>query len=206
MSMGWKLPNLVTEYRRFNDLNAWPPASVRHFPEIQITGEQRGLGRVGADFWPAIKDKAGRRTGRVYGRYPQSQWRNLDLGSYMLAPGPDGPVAAARFEWLREGVQECEARIAIEKALSDEAARAKLGDALTAHCRETLKERMQFIVPGASTMALADLFMNYAAQNKVVFGVGGGSGQAFFASSGWQERSRRLYALAGEVQKALAVK
>ena len=45
----------------------------------------------------------------------------------LLAPGPEGPVASDEMEAYREGVQECEARIAIERALGDEARKARLG-------------------------------------------------------------------------------
>ena len=108
-SYGWKRPELVVEYRRNEDLNVWPAATVRNFLELNITGTQRGVGRIGADFWPVFRNKTGQRQGRVWERYPQSQWRNLDLYSYVLAPGPDGPVATNRYEFLREGLEECEA-------------------------------------------------------------------------------------------------
>ncbi len=43
--------------------------------------------------------------------------------------GPTGPVASTRYEQMREGVQQCEARIAIATALTDEKLKAKVGPA-----------------------------------------------------------------------------
>jgi hypothetical protein len=36
----------------------------------------------------------------------------------MIEPGPGGPVATVRFEMFREGLQETEARVVIERALA----------------------------------------------------------------------------------------
>ena len=54
----------------------------------------------------------------------------LDIQTALLAPGKAGAVPTARFEVLREGLQECEARIAIDKALVSADKRIKLGPAL----------------------------------------------------------------------------
>ena len=98
-----------------------PPAVVaRHL-------EHGGLTRLAGDYWPVIKDRRGRRQGTVTDRYPSSKWMNLNICNPVLAPGAKGPVATSRFEWLREGIQECEARIAIERALTDERLRRRLG-------------------------------------------------------------------------------
>ena len=132
---GWKRPELYAEFRRFTALNDWPLATILLFPEIQITGKQRGLGRVGADFWPVYKDKQGRRRAWIWDRYPQSLWHSCNLMSHMLVPGPAGPVASTRYECMREGIQECEARIAIESVLTDEAQKAKLAADLAAAMR-----------------------------------------------------------------------
>ena len=111
---GWKRPELYAEFRRFTALNEWPLSTILLFSEIQITGSQRGLGRVGADFWPVYKDEQGRRSAWIWDQYPQSLWHSCNLMSHMLVPGPAGPVASTRYELMREGIQECEARIAIE--------------------------------------------------------------------------------------------
>ena len=57
----------------------------------------------------------------------------------LLAPGPDGPLGTARFEMLREGIQECEARITIEKALVANS----LPGPLAEECRGLLLERIR---------------------------------------------------------------
>ena len=102
-----------------------------------------GIGRVGADYWHVLKDRQGRRTGPVYARYPESNWRNLDIESWVLAPGPEGPVGTARLENLREGLQECEARIALEDALLDLGRRRRLGNELAQRIQALLDERQR---------------------------------------------------------------
>ena len=62
------------------------PAVWRTMPEFAITGDQRGIGHLGADFWKVFKDKKGQRRCAIYGRYPQSNWRNLDIYTALLAP------------------------------------------------------------------------------------------------------------------------
>ena len=122
---GWKNPVLhAQQYIRIGwrgEMEMLPGTMWHSLTEINIAGSQRGFGRLGADSWAAIKDKNGQRVGRAYERYPWSIWGNLELRSLVLAPGSDGAVATNRFEALREGVQECEARIYLESALCDEA-------------------------------------------------------------------------------------
>ena len=200
---GWKRPELYAEFRRFGSLSDWPPATTMLFPELQITGTQRGLGRVGADFWPVYRDRQGRRSGRVWERYPQSLWHSCNLFSHLLLPGPDGPVASARYEQMREGVQQCEARIAIERVLTDEALRAKLPADLAARCQALLDDRVW-----EELKAFSDLQLTYrmfaTSANNFYYGCGGLPGHYWYASSGWQDRAQKLYGLAGEVERKLA--
>jgi hypothetical protein len=98
-----------------------------------------GLGRVGADFWPVI---GGRTT--LGSRYPQSEWKQLNLSAAieaLLAPGPDGAVTTERFESIREGLQVAEARIFVQRALEE----GKLDAALAGKCREVLDERTHLL-------------------------------------------------------------
>ena len=81
-------------------------------------------------------------------RYPESYWHSLNIGSWLLAPGPAGPVGTARLEVFREGLQECEARIAIEDALTNPALKGRLGDELAKRAQETLDERQLAIWKG----------------------------------------------------------
>jgi len=138
---GWKQPDLIAEFDRF-DFNRYSLIRLRHAAERNITGRQRGIGRVGADLWWAVRDTEGRRQGAVWTRYEQSRWRHLDILSYILAPGPAGPVGTARLEIFREGIQECEARIFLEGVLADDASRGTIGAALATRGQETLQERL----------------------------------------------------------------
>ncbi len=82
---------------------------------------------MGAEYWKVITDKKGKRAARSYERYPESDWRNLIIPEAIMAPGPNGAVATNQMEALREGVQQCEAIIAIEQALVDHGARQNWG-------------------------------------------------------------------------------
>jgi hypothetical protein len=79
---------------------------------------------------------------------------------------------------IRDGLQECEARIFIEAALFDAAARAKLGSGLEKRCRSLLRLRRSMAHQAAGVM-----------------------GAIIFLGSGRQDRVRELYQLAGEVAK-----
>ena len=203
---GWQKPTFIAEHVRHRQLHWYPAARVRHQAELNITGHQRGIARIGADYWSVIKDKYGVRQGVVASRYPESSWRNLDLMSSFLVPGPDGPIATARHEIFREGIQECEARIVIERALGDEKLRKKLGPELAGHCQEFLIHRTRFILKGGTDLQLSGHLFNYVTQTMSGMywirrpPVTGGR---WYAGSGWQERSEKLYALAGEVRRKL---
>jgi hypothetical protein len=195
---GWKGPNLLAYYDRDRELNAHTPIVWGHLAEVSITGDQRGVGRVGADYWRAVKDKSGRRKAFVWERYPQSSWRNLDLWSYVLGPGPEGPAAIAPYEYLREGIQLCEARIVIEQALSDTALREKLGDELARRCQAALDLRQWAMVKALAHQQMYDTL------NSVILGWHGPPelvGHTWFPGSGWQQRNEELFSLAAEVTR-----
>ncbi len=197
---GWKRPELYVEFRRFTALNDWPPSTILLFSEIQITGQQRGLGRVGADFWRVYKDKRGRRRDWIWDRYPQSLWHSCNLMSHMLVPGPAGPVASNRYELLREGIQQCEARIAIESVLTDAAQKAKLPGDLAERAQQLLDDRVWQQLKAFGDMQLTG--RSYAtAKDTWYYGSGGKAGHYWYASSGWRDRAQKLYDLAGEVAK-----
>jgi len=184
------------------------PSRLRGLAEVNITGNQRGIGRIGGDFWWAIKDKRGRRVGTVTGRYPQSQWRNLDIMAWLLAPGASGAVATARYEYLREGVQECEARILIEAALTDETLREKLGDKLATRCQALLDQRQRSLWK-AQGLTDEEIDSTTTRRNsndierRLRRGAGASSGHTWFLNSGWQKRTEKLFVLAGEVAAKL---
>jgi hypothetical protein len=134
----------------------------------------KGLGRMGADFWPVLKDSRGTITHRLCGRYPESGWGQLKLDNCtvaLLSPGPEGPLATVRSAILRMAVQEIEARVFIERALLDKQQHETLGEDLAKRCRRTLNNRIR-----------AAYFAS-----------------PFFEGSGYRERAELLFELAQQV-------
>ena len=224
---GWRQPSLLASYLRNGQMNVWSPLEMREVPVFAITGGQRGPGRLGGDFWPAVRNSKGARSGAVWARYPENNWRNLDILDWFLAPGPDGPVATARLEYLREGIQVCEARIFLEDALLDDAKKAKLGaelakrcqDALDAHHRamwktvwnnETDLDLIGKVGLGRDPAEGMILSLIKAGRPYSYHGEGlhpvlleeARKGQEQFVI-GWQEREKKLFALSGEVAAKL---
>jgi len=115
-----------------------PLSQFRSFPEGATVGGKNGAGgfaHLGLDFW----ELEGART--LLLRYNPETWDNLYRGSptSLLEPGPDGPIATARFEMLREGLQECEARIVLERALIENKVQGRLAQ----ECRALLLARIK---------------------------------------------------------------
>ena len=135
---GWRQPAMLSAYLRGGAMVDATILEMREVPAFDITGGQRGCGRLGGEFWRAVRDSKGVRSGPVWARYPENNWRNLDIRDWFLAPGPDGPVATARLEALREGIQVCEARIFLEDALLDDARKSKMGVDLAKRCQDAL--------------------------------------------------------------------
>ena len=199
--LGWKLPRLDAVFERNLDLDSYPSSRWRFFAETAITGELRGIGRIGADYWRAIKREDGRRLAYVSDRFRDGGWSggaiNLNLCSSTLAPGPDGPLATNRLLALQEGVQECEARIIIEQVLTDETLRSRLDPELARRCQQLLDRRLH---------NMWRALCNYQLGGPFFFGAGawrwtpGIPGHRWFLSSGWQDDSRQLLEVAGQVQ------
>jgi len=151
----------------------------------------RGVARLGADFWDCLTDSRGRMRGSVAGRYPGSAWGQLNLNygcRYFLAPGKDGSVATVRLEMIKEGLQEAEARIFIEKALLDADSRARLGAELTGRARQLLDRRQR-------------AFRRFIPQEQWGYLP---LEPAWYPASGWQEASASLYDLAAALAAKLA--
>lgn len=195
---GWQREQLVLAHYRMRGMNGFYPTRMRTVPELNMTGPQRGLGRVGGDFWWAIKDRRGRRGGTVTDRYPQSLWRNLDIRACILAPGPDGAVPTARYMHFIEGLQEAEARVFIERALLSQEER--LGDDLAERCRALLDERHRAAWREA---ARDEAFLEAGGHADLAPHQKDKVGYEWFVTSGWQARTEELYSLAGEVQRRL---
>jgi hypothetical protein len=78
------------------------PIRYRQAPEAALTAGSSGIGRWGADYWA--------------GSY--RCWGNVSPTVLSLFwPGPAGAESGARFEILREGMQQAEARVFLEKKL-----------------------------------------------------------------------------------------
>jgi hypothetical protein len=174
---GWQRKELVAQFQR-DLVFGWALTQNRLLPENNIGGNQRGFGRNGADFWPPFKNDKGQRVGSLAGRYPESGWAQLSLKTCFLAPGPEGALSTVRWEMTCEGVNECEARIFIEKALLDKALRAKLGEERAGKLQTMLDKRIRAGLWGAQ---------NYG----------------WYVSSGWQKRSEELFVAAAEVAGVL---
>jgi hypothetical protein len=149
--------------------------------EYLVASGYRGVGRVGADFWLVFKG-ANRHYGgaTIAGAY--AEWGQTCISEScldLLYPGPEGALMTLRLESYRQGVLEAEARIFIEKALADEAKRAKLGEELAKRAQDLLDER-------------ARIMLTYE------------DNPEWYQGAGWQERSEKLYATAAEVEKSLA--
>jgi hypothetical protein len=149
-----------------------------------------GIGRLGADFWPVLKGKRGR--GKpLAGRFPETAWGQLGMhacGLFFLRPGKDGPIGTAQLEMFREGAQNIEARVFIEKALENETMREKLGAELAARAQKLLDLRTRMAQRGTRTLISAGSAS--AARTSDWRGI---------LAQGIQERSEQLYALAEEV-------
>jgi len=205
---GWNRKVLWSQFERWTR-ETHPPTRWLTQAEVCITGAQRGPGRLGCEYWKVIKDKKGKRTGRCYERYPESDWRNLVIPEAMMAPGPDGAVATNQMEALRLGVQECETIIAVERALVDEKLRAKLGDDLVQRCERYLHARHQMMWLALSNLQFyhtkpgSDKAWETTSLAKNWRNMPNVTGHNWFLGSGHQERTAELFALAGEVTRKL---
>jgi hypothetical protein len=112
MDMGWKAPQAHLAIPRIDSSvlslhTASYPFAFRTFTEHALGLGRAGICRVGCDEWAAA-------------HYDGMDIPNWIVGMpvlFTLWPGTDGAESSARFEALLEGIQEGEARIAIEQAL-----------------------------------------------------------------------------------------
>lgn len=110
---GWKnagnllFPRVASQIQSINSVEA--PMALRWLPENCLVNGAAGFGRMGADYFPPFQF---------------ANWYHPFV-NYLLAPGPKGALATVRFEALREGLQEAEVRIALERADKDATEPAK---------------------------------------------------------------------------------
>ncbi len=188
---GWNRQRLVTAFPRYGSgpgaLRAQETLGMhRAMAESMLLANLRGFGRTGADFWPVVPGTHNRMV-YLYSRYPICNWHQLSLGNStaaFLSPGEHGPISTIRLEMVREGLQESEARIFIEKALLDESLQAKLGKVLAARCQEVLDSRTRLL----------------RAENPGSLSI---SPRLSYLGEGWQERSVNLFNAAANVEQAL---
>ena len=202
---GWKQPELHAHFWR-RTRNDWPVTTFRFMGEMTLLRGYRGFARMGGDFFPVLEDKRGRVVGAIPARYLKSFWNNLNINVNLLAPGETGPVATARFEMMREGIQECEARIFIERALTDpdkSGLRAKLGEELAARVQDVLDERARFIRRGISTYVASGHYEDWAMYEASWWTAPAVLGSHWYISSHWESRAGELYSAAADVAQKL---
>ncbi len=190
---GWRNPEYTAYFPRLPD--GLPIVFHRLCFEWNLQSGRQGMGRLAGDFFriPSVRG-----AGVLSRRYPESSWHNINMRSAWLAPGPEGTVSTVMFDMAREGIQECEARIFIEKALLDDKLRAKLGEDLAQECQALLDERTRYLAwanEHSNVFTTAHSFLKVA--------TGGVLGAQWYAGSDWQQRSEKLYSIAGEVMAAL---
>ncbi|MCX7591711.1 MAG: hypothetical protein N2255_08795, partial [Kiritimatiellae bacterium] len=182
---GWQQEMLLCHFPR--DLRGGRTLfNYRTIPEWNIAGHQRGLGRLGGDNWNVLKrgEKEILDTRHFGGytlihRYPRfSDWSQLVVRTGFLACGPDGALPSVHFEALREGIQDCEARIYLEKALLEESKRARLGETLTARVKSVLDYRTWMLAQHCSD-------------------------ESWYFDAYFSKRQSELYSTAAEVAKVL---
>jgi len=206
---GWKIPILHGIYWRFGTWNTGELSWVRQEAEVNIASSLRGISHLGADFWAVIRDSRGRRLSTISDRFPESYWHSLNIGSWLLGPDADGPVPTARYQVFREGIQECEARIFIEDALTDPVRRARLGE-LAERAQRFLDARQCSFwkARGGNDAEIEALgVLEYRPVFELMYSRtarwSARDGHQWFLQSDWQDSSRRLFALAGEVFRTL---
>ena len=136
--------NYVFKYARPAQYRSLPEGTVVNIlkPSNNMNRSGAGFTRLALDFW-AVPDKNARDLPPrslllAYEKTPWSIFYRNNTRS-LVEPGPQGPIGTVRYEMLREGLQECEARITIEKAL---VAGTVKGD-IAKQCREFLAARLR---------------------------------------------------------------
>ncbi len=189
---GWKRPELITHFPR--PMRPWfPIAQFRLCNELNLARGLRGSARFGGDFFEALDDKRGRLRGTIAGRFPKSHWHNLRIEVNFLEKGVNGAISTADYEMFREGVQECEARIAIESVLGDKAQRARLGEERAAAMQRMLDDRTRDLRRGVGTFAQSADHVEHYTRPSSWWNRPGILGAQWFTQSGWQDRSQALY-------------
>jgi hypothetical protein len=178
---GWNHQHLNPHYPRGRDMPVLGEGSPSGFfnllLEAELVRDARGMGNLGADFW--FVGNGGR------SRIIRGNWCQLEIGGWtagcILAAGTNGPVSSVRFEALREGVQEAETRIFMEKLLCDPPEKTGVAAELAERARKILDERARAVAYASASSGPEEGFFWWA------------------QSSG--DYRRRLYSVAAEMAK-----
>jgi hypothetical protein len=169
--MGWKSPAIHLLNPRaggtaFAVHTTSLPFVWRVMPERALSWGRGGFTRVAVDDWGSLH----------YGGMVLPKWLTGIPVLHMFWPGKDGAESSIRYEVLLEGIQETEARIAIEQALD----RGGVPGPAAARARKMLDRRVdetRHLLGNSLIPALEE------------------------CDYGWQDRSRELYRVAAEVLK-----
>jgi len=177
------------------------PHNFRVLAEKTIIGGYHGFGRLGGDFWKVFE---GDRTGRKYGglityRYPKNASGALSMRTGFLAPGKNGAQTTLRFELLREGVQETEARIFVEKALLEK----RIKGELATRCEEMLLRRNEAVLVGSYGKVLTPHRQKWWETSTGQYANTSQAGWQWYLASGFEARTRKLFELAAEVARSI---
>lgn len=188
--LGWR-DNLtvLSPYRIKTPSN--PPGYFWSMYEDCLHNRMDGLGRVFADFFKVRMNPKSRWSGRLLGRFLETNWGTMNWGETWLAQRPEGPVATMGFEAIRSGVQEAEAVIFLQDAVLDR--KAGLGEALAAKVQAVLDERRQ-------RSRWVDCMGSQGRGGILPYG------WYWYAGTGWPSMTDRLYATAAEAAGALGKK
>jgi hypothetical protein len=174
---GWAQTDPIIAMSQRTRDPAQPPMVMRTLAERALLLGDSGAGRMGLDYWP-VEGSAKVMVRSLYSRWPKSSASQRSPHMcYLSVPGKDGALPTVRTEALREGLQEAEARIYVERALLAGTLPGDLAD----RCRKRLDRRTQLC-----RIAHYNPRPIRAAYN-----------------DGWRVRSERVYRLAAEVSRVL---
>jgi hypothetical protein len=143
------------------------PFAFRVMSDRALAMGRNGFAHIGADEWAATH----------YNGYGIPSW-SVGRGTlFVLWPGKDGAESSVRFEALREGVQDTEARIFLEQALD----RGRVPANLAGKVRQVLADDFRDTGFFQGNSIIRSLEENH---------------------TGWQQRSRKLFQAAAEVAGA----
>ncbi len=191
---GWDIqPPRLTTYRvwmyhtnTLDQYRSFPSGSMtrRGGRTSSHTSSMSGMTHIPLDFW---QDEDGR---SLLGRYSRLNWSTgfHRLNTFWLVgPGPDGPVATARYEMLREGFLEAEARVKLEIAL----AAGWIDGELAERARELLEQRAKVLwLDGRFGRGHGEQWQK-------------GGDHDYGVAEDWQDSALELFNLAAEVAQAI---